>query len=177
MTLDISNKSMQARRAIHSSNIMNLLVEFKPTEVSTISVGLDTSESDIDIICCYRSQPEFYRVLKAALSVFSSKELILALDYTLGRFKYLAFEFEIFGSNQPIHDQRAYKHHGVMKRLVGIGGIEFQTAIRELKQSGLKTEPAIACYLGLIGDPYESVLELAHVDDHSLLDLVSSSAQ
>ena len=47
-----------------------------------------------------------------------------------------------------------------MKRLSKIGGTNFQSAVRTIKKTGIKTEPAIASILQLEGNPYNSVLSL-----------------
>ncbi|GAA4445379.1 hypothetical protein GCM10023156_04920 [Novipirellula rosea] len=44
----------------------------------------------------------------------------------------------------------------------------------ELKQSGLRTEPAFAEALGLSGDPYVAILGLERSDDTELLELTES---
>ena len=63
-----------------------------------------------------------------------------------------------------------------MSRLVAEGGTKFQESVRRLKRGGLKTEPAIATYLGLLGDPYNAVSALYECSDDRLRELVSVKA-
>ena len=60
-----------------------------------------------------------------------------------------------------------------MKRLVKIGGNEFIDRIRQLKESGLKTEPAICQLMGISGDPYAAVLDLEHWSEKELTKLLN----
>ena len=46
---------------------------------------------------------------------------------------------------------------------------EAREAIRALKRDGLKTEPAFGQYFGIMGDPYAALLDLAALDDETLL--------
>ena len=75
----------------------------------------------------------------------------------------------------PVEEQNAYRHLNVMSRLSVLGGKEFKYTVRELKQEGLKTEPALAKLLGLRGDPYQAILELEEFDDFELEELIEES--
>ncbi|MFQ5796001.1 MAG: DUF4269 domain-containing protein, partial [Candidatus Bipolaricaulia bacterium] len=65
-------------------------------------------------------------------------------------------------------DQNAYRHMAVEARLLAIGGEQARQEIRRLKRTGLKTEPAFACYFNLEGDPYQVLLQLATLSDDEL---------
>ncbi|HRF37192.1 MAG TPA: DUF4269 domain-containing protein, partial [Saprospiraceae bacterium] len=56
--------------------------------------------------------------------------------------------------------QNAYRHLLIEARLLEERGPEFRQQIIELKQQGVKTEPAFARLLGLEGDAYEALLRL-----------------
>ena len=58
-----------------------------------------------------------------------------------------------------------FRHYQVMKRLSQIGGTNFQNAVKAIKRTGIKTEPAIASILQLKGNPYESVLLLEQLKE------------
>jgi len=89
------------------------------------------------------------------------------------QFKLEEYDFEIFGSNQPVESQNAYQHLSIMYRLVCLGGNRFKQAIHQLKQQHYKTEPAIAHILQLEGNPYQAVLLLAENSDETLKKLIA----
>ena len=49
--------------------------------------------------------------------------------------------------------------------MLRFGGQQLREEIRALKRQGVKTEPAVAQLLGLPGDPYQAVLDLASLSD------------
>lgn len=66
----------------------------------------------------------------------------------------------------------AFRHYQIMKRLCAIGGTDFQNAVKAIKKTGIKTEPAIASILHLTGNPYNSVLLLEQLKDRELKELL-----
>ena len=63
----------------------------------------------------------------------------------------------------------------MVERSLRIGGEPLRKKIRELKVSGLKTEPSFAKVLGLSGDPFLAFLELEDIDDDQLTELIKKS--
>jgi hypothetical protein len=56
-------------------------------------------------------------------------------------------------------------------RMLAVGGDEARRVIRELKASGMKTEPAFAAYFRLEGDdPYQKLLSMAQMTDEALIE-------
>lgn len=156
----MNNKIERAQDAIQKSRILEHLKEFDPTVVSTIMVGFDLEDSDIDIICCYKDPSALTTLIQATYGELDQFFCDIRTDHVLGQFVFEGFLFEIYGSTLPVTEQRAYGHYQVMKRLSKIGGEPFQELMRATKRSGLKTEPAIASLFNLKGDPYEAVLLL-----------------
>lgn len=68
------------------------------------------------------------------------------------------FSIELFGQNIPTRQQPGYRHMLVEYRLLQDYGEDFRQQIIQLKQQGIKTEPAFAQVLGLPGNPYEALL-------------------
>jgi hypothetical protein len=85
------------------------------------------------------------------------------------------FEVEVFAQAVPVFQQKAYRHLVQIERVVTLGGIEMQKAIRALKCNGVKTEPSVAQILRLPGDPYQSILDLERLTELELKKLVSVS--
>ena len=75
-------------------------------------------------------------------------------------FVYENFRFEIFAQPVPTRDQTAYKHLVNEYSILENQDTTFKQRILELKEDGMKTEPAFAKVLGLEGDPYEAMLEI-----------------
>jgi len=140
---------------------MEKLHDFTPILTGTIPIGIDTDESDLDIICCWNDKPGFER----AVSVFSIyadfkliNKIIKGYETVIARFCLEDFRFEIFGQNRPVTDQDSYRHMIIEHRILQEKGDEFKQQIIELKKKGYKTEPAFGMLLGLNEDPYEELL-------------------
>lgn len=153
-------KIIRAQAAIQKSKILYQLKEYDPTVVSTIFVGFDLEDSDIDIICTYNDADVLANLIRLIYGDYDQFFCDIRNDHILSQFVFEGFLFEIYGSTLPVTEQRAFGHYEVMKRLSQIGGEPFQELMRATKRSGLKTEPAIASLFDLGGDPYEAVLLL-----------------
>ena len=141
-------------RAIIDSGIMNSLKEFSPVVVGTLPIDLFTSDSDIDIICCYSDITEFESKLDG-----SSRIDLNGIKSVISNFDFNGFKFEIVGQPIPVTDQLAYRHLVVEWKILEERGDGFRQEIINLKESGIKTEPAFAQLLDLPGDPYEALLD------------------
>ena len=171
----LRNKTEKARnaiKAIYDCQILQKLEQYNPTVVSTILVGLDTDDSDIDIICSYNQSSVFFKDTKLLISNCFNGICKKKDNYVIAQFQYAGFLFEIFGTDREIESQMAFRHYQVMKRLSQIGRTNFQNAVRAIKKTGIKTEPAIASILQLKGDPYESILLLEQLKDTELARLL-----
>ncbi|RUO38608.1 DUF4269 domain-containing protein [Aliidiomarina shirensis] len=164
----MNSKIARANRAIKESEVLTKLDAYSPEVVSTIFVSLDTNESDIDIVCTYQEQEAFIEAFASAYSGYESYRLYPRQDHALGQFHCHQFLIEVYASKTPVKFQPAFRHYQVMKRLVNIGGNEFIEKIRQLKESGLKTEPAICRVMEISGEPYAAVLELERWSENEL---------
>lgn len=173
------NRFEDAAEVLHQSGIMDSLAAYSPTVVSTLWVGLDIEGSDIDILCHYADQSSYVQAVESRCSDFSEYQQQSRDDHVITRFNLADYPVEIYASNQAVTEQAGYIHFQVMKRLVELGGEQFQLAIRDLKRQGLKTEPAITHYLNISGDPYEEVAALQYRQESeliALLELASNNA-
>lgn len=148
-----------------------------PMWVGTYPIDLDIVGSDIDIICNPSSLRAFLADVRAAYGDCHEFRLtwkaIQQVPTVIVRFEYNEFLIELFAQPKPVTEQDAYVHMLVEARMLAIGGDEARRVIRELKASGIKTEPAFAAYFGLEGDdPYAQLLALANVSDKMLLELL-----
>jgi hypothetical protein len=165
-------RQQQAFETLTALGIFDFLRLYSPILIGTIPLDVDVETSDLDIACyspdlalfardvtvLYGSQPHFrlrHKQVRGTPSVVTS-------------FEYNGFEIQFFVQPQPVEHQYGYRHMLVEARLLALGGEAARHAIRELKRSGIKTEPAFATYFGLNGDPYELLWELSWLPDGAL---------
>ena len=163
-----ASKKERCLAAVQQVGVLEKLAGYSPAVVSTILVGFDIDDSDIDIVCCYADADEFKTTFE---TVFSAQQRLFCEkrnSYVIGRFVSSGFQFEIYASSEPIEEQNAVRHFNVMRRLSAIGGDKLRQQIKHLKQQGLKTEPAIAALFNFSGDPYRAVLAIEQWTDEDL---------
>lgn len=77
----------------------------------------------------------------------------------VANFQYGGFEFELFGQPRAVEQQNAYLHMIVEHHLL-MTIPHIKTEIIRLKEQGMKSEPAFAQVLGLVGNPYDELIIL-----------------
>ncbi len=83
-------------------------------------------------------------------------------------FRHAGWPFEIFGEPCRLNEQAGWRHFEVERRLLRLGGEQFRARVMAARERGLKTEPAFAAVLGLEGDAYRAMLDIADLDDAGL---------
>lgn len=166
-----------AHQVLTELGLPGLLARYHPVLCGTIPIDVDIESSDLDLIC-YAADPDQFALETGdcfrTMADFESHIVIRDdLPTAIVRFRHPAFAIELFAQGRPVHEQRAYRHMLIEARILELGGEPARTAIRELKRSGLKTEPAFAAYLNLSGDPYLTLLELQALDDTALRQYLS----
>ena len=163
-----SSRQRQAYRTLESLGIFETLARFDPVLVGTIPLDLALPTSDLDIICEVHDLAAFERVLHAHYARESGfmveRKRKWGDEVVVCDFEHGGFPIQVFGQGKPVERQRAYRHMDIEARLLALAGDAARSAIRQLKASGLKTEPAFGRYFGLRGDPYLRLLELAELD-------------
>ncbi len=141
---------------------MELLRDHEPVLAGTLPLDLFIEKSDLDILCCSADlhavndliHKEF-RYLKNFKSVLTK---VNETDTLIVQFCFEGFQFEIFVQPVPTRSQKAFLHlvkeFAILERFPQLRG-----EIHQIKQSGLKTEPAFSKALGLPGDPYQAILD------------------
>jgi len=86
----------------------------------------------------------------------------------VARFTLDGIFIELFGQALYVDPQRAYRHMIIESRLLDLFGKDVRNNIREIKLSGLKTEPAFGQYFKLEGDPYLGLPEFGRLKDKNL---------
>lgn len=173
-----SQRQQAAYLTLAQLAIFSVLDQYNPVLVGTIPLDIDTESSDLDIICEVHNFIAFENLIYLTYSHYpkfrvSSKPL-RGVHSLIANFEYCSFSIEIFGQAKPVTEQWAYRHLVVEDRLLRIAGVKAREAIRSLKQSGVKTEPAFAQYFGIVGDPYEVLFELSRLSEDELQVVISS---
>ena len=159
------------REALRSSAVLERLAAFDPHVAGTLPLGVDVEDSDIDVLCCAPDPARFATVLWEAFSDhdgFAMHQWTGGDQAVVARFDWQGWPFEIFGSPQPVREQRGWRHFEIERRLLALGGEPLRAAALSERRAGLKTEPAFARVLGLAGDPYEALLTLQRLPDRDL---------
>ncbi|MDX5420741.1 MAG: DUF4269 domain-containing protein [Hymenobacteraceae bacterium] len=159
-----NERQRAAFRVLAEHKVMEALKPFVPLLAGTIPIGIDTAESDLDIICCWSDKSSFCAVLNQHFSecqAYHIKEKeVKGRESVVARFYLGGFEVEVFGQSRPSREQEAFRHMLVEYRLLQHHGEAFRQQVLALKRQGMKTEPAFAKLLQLQGDPYEALLSL-----------------
>lgn len=165
----LSNGSAIQRKgfqAITSLGILDSLKEFNPVVVGTLPLDLFTEKSDIDIICCFPNAEEFaeqlfFKLDAASLNFHIHRKPLDGVDSLIASFEHEDFEFEIVAQKIQVREQVAYRHMIAEWKILSEKDSNFKQQVLELKNSGVKTEPAFAQVLGLDGDPYQELLRFS----------------
>ncbi len=150
--------------AIKKSEVLSILKEFKPLIAGTFPLGLQTEDSDLDILIKLADKTKLIDLAKktwGSQNGFTVEEKTVdKLETVIIRFNYDEVPFEIFAQDKEPIRQKAYLHFLVEERLLKEVGKDFRNLVLRLRKQGLKTEPAFAQALNLTGDPFEELLEL-----------------
>ncbi len=176
-------RQQEVYRLLFSAGVFVALREFSPCLAGTIPIQVDVPESDADIICEVKNHEAFERVLRECFSCWNGfaihhfkaqeREVTLA-QFVLCDELSQALTVEIFGQSLPMEEQNAYRHLVVEARLLRLAHEGANVQIRRLKSRGIKTEPAFAQYFGIIGEPYQALLDLYDVEDDVLYKVIQN---
>jgi hypothetical protein len=171
-----NHRQRQAYTALHSLGCFDRLAEYTPVLVGTVPLSIDIFDSDLDILCFARDLPVFTERVRALFGGKTNFQLktkpLHGVPSVIVRFEHAGFPIELISQAIPVEHQNGYRHLIIESRLLQIGGDEMAETIRQIKQTGLKTEPAFAQYLHLEGDPYQALLEMGALDDEALKEVI-----
>lgn len=159
-----NSRQKEAYSILTENRIFETLNEFNPLLVGTIPLEIDIESSDLDIICCFKTNEEFQQTLYSNFNKFSDfsleEKIINATPSIIANFNIQGFPIEIFGQEIPTIQQMGYRHMITEYRLLQKHGEDFRKEIIKLKKEGFKTEPAFAEALGISGNPYTALLNI-----------------
>lgn len=159
-------RQRHAYAVLQSLELWTTLAAFDPVLAGTIPLAIDTPTSDLDVLCevAPAAQELFRRLLTAhygSLPAFHLRQhIIRGEDSLVCSFRYAGTEMEVFGQAVPTTQQFGFRHLLVEHAILQAGGETWRHAVQQLKEQGLKTEPAFAALLQLPGNPYEALLTL-----------------
>lgn len=162
-----NERQQKAYQTLIKHRVMDRLKMFTPLLTGTIPIAIDIESSDLDVICCYKTEEEFKECLAlfAAYPDYKIEEKRLDQNPTIiATFRLDDFPVEIFGQPIPVTDQLSYRHLIIENRILQWMGETFREHIIKLKKEGLKTEPAFAQLLKLSGNPYEALCQIVIPD-------------
>jgi hypothetical protein len=158
--------------AIKKLDILSSLSLFNPLIAGTFPLGINTANSDVDILISGSNLAYIKDYLIQQFSMndkFQLNEISVFNEPTvLASFDFDGITFEIFCQRIESVRQSGYLHFLIEERLLKIGGQDFLEKIKDLRNQGLKTEPAFAKALNLQGDPYAQLLNLQNLSEEQL---------
>jgi len=153
-----------AWRVLTELGILDLLSPFDARLAGTIPIDVDIPGSDLDVICQADDLNALARVLATHYGHHTGFQMKRKVRYghpvLVCEFAYNQLPIQVYGSPTPVAQQRAWVHMVAEAYLLSQSGPEAKAAVRALKSSGMKTEPAFAHVFGLQGEPYEVLYEL-----------------
>ncbi len=155
--------------------IADKLVQFPSMIIGTPPLGLATQNSDIDVAFqaddLHRFQQEAALAFGEQANYSHHSGCKRGEPYACIQFHAFDWEVELFCQSIPLDQQWGVRHFLVEQRLLQLHP-PLRLAVLELKQRGMKTEPAFASVLGLAGDPNEAILSLDSLSNNELRELV-----
>ena len=151
----------QAFKALRTSEILRKFRKYDPLVAGTFPLGLNVADSDLDILMNATDLEALRTELQGEYGDLDFKSRITVVDgleSLIVHFVHENIPFEVFAQSAPSVQQKAYRHFQIEEKILKNRGPEFLKKIRDLRNQGLKTEPAFAKALGLTGDPYDAVL-------------------
>lgn len=158
-----NTRQQLAYQMLVEHNVFEHLAAYDPILVGTIPINIDIETSDLDIACCWENKTQFMYELGHFFGHNQEFRLIETCingeETVIAHFKTTHFKIEIFGQNIPTKRQNSYRHMIIEQRILLERSEEFRQQIINLKQQGMKTEPAFGFLLGIKNDPYQALLD------------------
>lgn len=163
----------KAFKSINELQILELLKEYSPIVTGTIPIGISIDSSDVDITCRFMDADKFEKKMSNLFGEHKDFKIQQKEKngywVVVASFTYQDFPFEIFGSLYPATDQNSYRHMLIEHRILQLLGEDFKQKVIQLKEEGLKTEPAFAKLFKFDGDPYLQLLDMEGISDTEIL--------
>lgn len=157
-----NNKQRKAYDILTKHRIFEKLKNYSPVLAGTVPIEIDTEKSDLDIVCQFKDENGFTEFLYEHFQNYDGFRLKRAAingeKSVVSKFTVEGIPIEIFAQDKPPTEQHAYRNMMAEHRILQEKGEEFKQKIIELKEKGIKTEPAFGMMLGL-ESPYQDLLK------------------
>jgi hypothetical protein len=167
-----SKAQRRAYQILTDRQILEQLEPYNAVLAGTFPLDLAIAGSDLDILCEAHSHPLFAAHVELCFGNESGFRLETAArdgsPLTMVNFAVDSLPVQLYAEPTPVVEQAGYLHMDVEHRLLQLGGHGARERILALKNAGLKTEPAFAAWLGLTGDAYAALLDLARLPEEKL---------
>ncbi|WP_299492895.1 DUF4269 domain-containing protein [Acaryochloris sp. IP29b_bin.137] len=170
----------ECEHVIERLGLLRSLCDFNPCVIGTPPLGIDLPTSDIDIAYSAEELSQFRRCCHKNFGSLDGywcyDSIAQNLPAVIVKFNSMGWDIELFCQTIPTEQQWGVRHFQIEQRLIELDP-RLRIAVQQLKQKGIKTEPAFAQVLGVDGDPYLAMLELEQICDRELKHLISTSIQ
>lgn len=165
-------KNQAVLAAVESLGVFKEFACFNPQISGSVPLGISGEGGDVDILFDVKDFNQFKDSvldLRSRVKNFEIKTIPLQSEPCVFlSFNFNGNDFEWVGQNKCSLKQRAHQHLLIEARLLNIAGPQSIKDIAQIKQEGLKTEPAFAKYFGIEGDPYLRLLEISQESEQFL---------
>jgi predicted metalloenzyme YecM len=164
-------KDSKVMTFLKKSELFSLFKEYNPCISGTRPLGIHLLNSDLDILLTSEESEEF--IDKSYRSFGNLKQYSQRITEHQGlksvviNFEFEGLPIELFCQNKSVYRQQANQHFLIEGRLLKIFGNPLKQQILDLKEKGMKTEPAFEKLLNL-PEPYKSLIELQKCSDREL---------
>lgn len=171
---DGTEKQRKVYAALVTSGFLSELGAYGATLVGTVPLGIDLSGSDLDIICYAVDLRTFEQDIRCVTRRYDVGPLsaqclrVRGVPSAVFNFLFRGFPVEVFGQPLAIHRQHGYRHLLIEHRVLEVGGGRVRERVMALRCAGYKTETAFAALLGIVGDPYENLLQVESWSDEAI---------
>tara|TARA_B110001454_G_scaffold219201_1_gene251913 strand:- start:56814 stop:57848 length:1035 start_codon:yes stop_codon:yes gene_type:complete len=161
-------------------NLLEMFKDHEPFIAGTVPLAVDLPTADLDLLVTFSDVAKFKEMCHQGFALLPEFEIsmgeINGTPYCLCRFDYRGIPVEIFCSAQSTFRQNGYLHFNSEEKILKYARSTWTKEILELKQTGLKTEPAFARLLQSRDvDAYQFILDLQKKSIQDLRRILRSS--
>lgn len=175
-----SDRPRAAYLTLTELDLFSVLAEFDPVLAGTFPLGLESEDSDLDLVCHAPDLDELATVMFQVYGGYDDFSVERTADdgspALVCHFRYHEFRIGVLGRPSPSREQDVYRHLVAEARLLRMAGPSAADGIRRLKAEGFETVMAFGEYFRLGDQPNRTLLELADAPAEDLEEIITRSA-